>query len=81
MIKLENILCSDYEKYDGKNAVVLSDGRVVKGKLSYDDDRLFFCCDDPNYDGYTCSKRCGYAYSWNLSSCRLDGVAFKTFSI
>lgn len=77
MIKLENILYVDYEKYDGKNAVVLSGRKVVKGKLSYDDNRLFFCCDDPNYDGYTCSKKYGFTYSWNLSSRCLDGVALE----
>lgn len=77
MIKIENILYVDYEKYDGKNAVVLSDRKVVKGKLSYDDDRLFFCCDDPNYDGYTCSKKYGFTYSWKLSDHCLDGVALE----
>lgn len=77
MIKLKNILYADYEKYDGKNAVVLSHGKVVKGKLSYDDDRLYFCCDDPNYDGRTCSKKYGYIYSWSLSSRCLDGVALE----
>lgn len=77
MIKLENILYADYEKYDGKNATVLSDGKVVKGKLSYDDDKLFFCCDNLNFDGYTCSKKYGYTYSWNLSSHCLDGATLE----
>ena len=77
MRKLSNIGCVDYEKYDGKNAVVLSDGKVVKGKLSYDGDALFFCCDDPNYDGRNTTKKYGYIYSWNLTSRCLDGIALQ----
>ena len=78
MIKLKNIQYIDYEKYDGKNAAVLSDGKIVKGKLSYEDSRFFFCCNDPQFDGYTCTKKYGYIYSWNLSSGQyLDGIALK----
>ena len=78
MKKLCEIFFANYEKYDGKNAIVFLGEKVVKGKLSYCYDKLYFCCDDPNFNGVFCHKRYGYIYSWHLSPLQcLDGIALE----
>jgi len=56
-----------------------------EGKISIEDEELFFCTDDIRFDGQYCQKKFGYKYSWQLDnkvkSILINGKKLKIFKI
>ena len=65
-------------EYHGKKFRAIKDATPIKGKISYECGKYYFCQD--KYDGVSCPDRLGFKYSWQASP-TLSNSSFEEVEI